>query len=64
MAQIKSREGVSDNLIVVVNVGMDGLRRLGRQGQRDRAAHWSKPLSALWFTKLDKVFSYGIVTTR
>jgi hypothetical protein len=29
-------EGVSDNLIMDVNAGMDGLRRLDRQGQRDR----------------------------
>jgi hypothetical protein len=29
-------EGVSDNLIMAVNAGMDGLRRLDRQGQRDR----------------------------
>jgi hypothetical protein len=26
MAQIKTREGVSDNLIVAINVGMDGSR--------------------------------------
>jgi hypothetical protein len=36
MAQIKKREGVSDNLIVVVNAGMNDLRRLDRQGRRDR----------------------------
>jgi hypothetical protein len=35
-AQIKTREGVSDNLIVVVNAGMDGSRRLCRQGRCDR----------------------------
>jgi hypothetical protein len=29
-AQIKTREGVSDNLIVVVNTGMNDLRWLGR----------------------------------
>jgi hypothetical protein len=35
MAQIKTCEEVSDNLIVVINAGMDGSRRLGRQGRRD-----------------------------
>jgi hypothetical protein len=58
MAQIKTREGVSDNLIDVVNAGMDGSWRLGRQGWRARpaeAARQSKPLPALWFTKLNKV---------
>jgi hypothetical protein len=67
MAQIKTREGVSDNLIVAVNAGMDGSRRLGRQGRRTRpaaAAHRSKPLPVLRFTKLNKVFSYGIMATR
>jgi hypothetical protein len=78
---------------VAVNVGMDGSRRLGRQGRHDRGdsagrggaitvtrstgaarswqharpmamAHRSKPLSALQSTKLDKVFTYGIVVTR
>jgi hypothetical protein len=29
MTHIKTREGVSDNLIVVVNTGMDDSRRLG-----------------------------------
>jgi hypothetical protein len=38
MAQIKTREGVSDNLIVTVNTGMDGSRQLGRQGRRARPA--------------------------
>jgi hypothetical protein len=47
MAQIKTREGVSDNLIVAVNAGMNDLRRLGRQGWRDRG----------------KVYTYGIVAT-
>jgi hypothetical protein len=28
------------------------------------AAHRSKPLPALWFTKLDKVFTYDIMSTR
>jgi hypothetical protein len=28
------------------------------------AAHWSKPLLVLLFTKLDKVFTYDIVVTR
>jgi hypothetical protein len=32
----KKHEGVSDNLIVVVNAGMDGSRLLGRQGRHDR----------------------------
>jgi hypothetical protein len=36
MTQIKYREGVSDNLIVAVNAGMDGSRRLGQQGWCDR----------------------------
>jgi hypothetical protein len=35
-AQIKTREGVSDNLIVAVNTGMNGSRWLDRQGRRDR----------------------------
>jgi hypothetical protein len=38
-----------------------------RSRQRARlvaAARQSKPLPALWFTKLDKVFTYGIVATR
>jgi hypothetical protein len=46
---------------------MDGSRRLGRQGRRARpavAARWSKPLLALWFTKLDKIFTYGILAMR
>jgi hypothetical protein len=67
MTQIKTRKGVSDNLIVAVNAGMHVSRRLGRQGWRAQpatAAHRSKPLPALWFTKLDKVFTYGIVATR
>jgi hypothetical protein len=33
--RLKKHEGVSDNLIMVVNAGMDGLRRLSRQGRRD-----------------------------
>jgi hypothetical protein len=37
----------------------------GRRRNRPTvAAHRSKPLPALWFTKLDKVFTYGIVVTR
>jgi hypothetical protein len=28
------------------------------------AAHWSKPLPVLQFTKVDKVFTYDIVATR
>jgi hypothetical protein len=48
MAQIKTREGVSDNLIVAVNAGMNDLRWLGQQGWRDRG----------------KVYTYGIVATR
>jgi hypothetical protein len=36
MAQIKTREGVSDNLIVAFNVEMYGSWRLDWQGQRDR----------------------------
>jgi hypothetical protein len=28
------------------------------------AAHQSKPLSVLWSTKLDKVFTYVIMATR
>jgi hypothetical protein len=31
MAQIKKCEGVSNNLIVAINDGMDGPGRLGRQ---------------------------------
>jgi hypothetical protein len=62
--RLKKREGVSDNLIVAINAGMDGSRRLGRQGWHARpaaVAHRSKPLLALWSTKLDKVITYGIV---
>jgi hypothetical protein len=36
MAHIKTREGVSDNLIVPVNARMNGSRRLGQRGRRDR----------------------------
>jgi hypothetical protein len=46
---------------------MDGSWRLGRQGRRARpaaAAHRSKPLPVLRVTKLDKVFTYGIVATK
>jgi hypothetical protein len=35
-ARIKTREGVSDNLIVAVNVEMNDSWRLSRQGRRDR----------------------------
>jgi hypothetical protein len=35
---MKKREGVSDNLIVAINVGMDGSWRLSRQGRRDRGS--------------------------
>jgi hypothetical protein len=35
----------------------------GKGGAIAAAAHRSKPLSALWFTKLDKVFTSGIVAT-
>jgi hypothetical protein len=33
--RLKKHEGVSDNLIVVINAGMDGSQRLGWQGRRD-----------------------------
>jgi hypothetical protein len=33
--RLKRREGVSDNLIVAVNAGMDGSLRFGRQGRCD-----------------------------
>jgi hypothetical protein len=36
MTQIKKREGVSDNLIVAVNTGMNGSQLFGRQGRHDR----------------------------
>jgi hypothetical protein len=52
---------------VAVNIEMDGSRRLGRQGWRARpmaAAHRSKSLPAHQSTKLDKVFTYGIVAMR
>jgi hypothetical protein len=65
--RLKKCEGVSDNLIVAINVGMDGSWRLGRQGRRAwpaAVAHRSKSLPALRSTKLDKVFTYGIVAMR
>jgi hypothetical protein len=34
--RLKKCEGVSDNLIMVVNAGMDGSRQLDRQGRSDR----------------------------
>jgi hypothetical protein len=64
--RLKKNEGISHNLIVVVNVGMDDSRWLGRQGRRTQpavATHWSKPLPTLRSTKLNKVFTYGIVET-
>jgi hypothetical protein len=64
MTQTKNCEGVSDNLIVAVNAGMDGSRRLVLQGWRAQsmvAPCRSKPLRALRSTKLNKVFTYGIV---
>jgi hypothetical protein len=40
-------------------------RRSGRRcNQLAAVAHRSKPLPVLRFTKLDKVFTYGIVATR
>jgi hypothetical protein len=70
-AQIKTWEGVSDNLIMVVNTGMDGSRWLPAGAARSRrrawpaaAAHQSKPLRTLRFTELDKIFTYGIVVTQ
>jgi hypothetical protein len=35
-AQIKTHKGVSDNLIMAINAGMDGSRWLDWQGRRDR----------------------------
>jgi hypothetical protein len=65
--RLKKCEGVSDNLIVVVNAGIDGSWQLGRQGRHAwpaAADHRSQPLSMLRSTKLDKVFTYDIVATR
>jgi hypothetical protein len=45
MAQIKTRKGVSNNLIVAINVGMNGSRRLGRQGRCDRGGVLGSPNS-------------------
>jgi hypothetical protein len=64
MTQTKKCEGVSDNLIVDVNAGMDGSRRLVLQGWRAQsvvAPCRSKPLWELWSTRLNNVFTYGIM---
>jgi hypothetical protein len=45
--QIKTRERVSDNLIVAVNAGMDGSQRLGWQRRRD---HGGAPGLRRWLT--------------
>jgi hypothetical protein len=42
-----------------------GGRRFGQRHNRPAvAAHQSKPLPVLRFTKLDRVFTYGIMATR
>jgi hypothetical protein len=58
--RLKNTKGVSDNLIVAVNAGMDGSRW---HAQPTAAAHRSKPLPPFWSTKLDMAFTYDIVVT-
>jgi hypothetical protein len=36
----------------------------GRRILSAAVARWSEPLPALWFNKLDKVFTYGIVAMQ
>jgi hypothetical protein len=59
MTQIKKREGVSNNLIVAVNAGMDGSRRLSQQGCAPGLRWWltrvsryrcSGPPNSTWFS--------------
>jgi hypothetical protein len=61
MASNPEHRSVSERL----GEALAGGRRSGQRRNRPAAAaRRSKPLPALRFTKLDKVFTYGIVATR
>jgi hypothetical protein len=61
MASNSERRSVSEWLGATPAGGRCSGRRRNRPAA---AARWSKPLPTLRFTKLDKVFTYGIMVTR